>query len=275
MKMVHCNNADLYFPESANLPGLTVQTFGHELPPPGYDTGNMIRPIWVLHYVVSGKGVFRGETFAAPCGFLMIPGEAQRITVDLDSPPFEHYWVEFSGESVPGLLLAAGYENRSNIFSEPSYYRFFDSFAGITSPSTAAFNNADLAAVSVFFELLSLHTPKAGLQKNQPQETQYAARIRKYIHDHYQEQITVSDIAASAHISVKYAGKVFKKAYGTTPVHYLNQYRMQCAQTILLRQSIPISELGKLVGVPDPSYFCKLFRSFSGGLSPSQFVRKQ
>ena len=274
MQKVHFNYADLYFPKPLALHGLSVLTYGHEKPPAGYDINDMLRQIWVLHYVVSGTGTFNGKySFTAPCGFLMTPYESQRITVAPDSPPFEHYWVEFHGESAEDLLRDAGFETSSTLFRECDYNRIFDVFTNITAQTPSLSVNADFTAVSSFFELLSLHSDKN--RQNPPrQESVYASKLRSFIHENYQKQISAADIAAAARISPKYAARLFKSEYGVSPVHYLNQYRIQCAQTILQHGPVAINELAESVGIPDPSYFCKLFRKFSSGLSPSQFAKK-
>ena len=277
MKKVNFNHAELYFFEAIALDGLTVSTYAHHKPLPGYDSTRMTRPIHVLHYVVSGKGFFCGEPFEGPCGFLMVPDQEHYYTVDPspEAPPFEQYWVEFSGEKAQQLLTDAGFSQHSYIFFERNFSRIFDAFAKIASSETLSQRRSNFLAISVFFELLSLHSTEQGDSSIQKQEYVYASQIRKYILDHYQQPITATDIASSVHLSIKYVSKLFKKVYGQTPIHYLNYHRIRCAQALLLQNNIAINELASLVGIPDASHFCKLFKAYSNGISPTKFAKRK
>lgn len=275
MRKIYFNYADLYFLEVTAMDGLTISVYGHQKPLPGYSSGELARPTYILHYIVQGKGSFCGTSFEGPCGFLMVPNQKQYYTVDPDpnSPPFEHYWIEISGEKAPQLLTDAGFLLKSHIFYEKNFSRIFDTFAKITVDDALPQKKADLLGFSIFFELLSLHSTDATKSDVQKQEYVYATKIRKFILENYQKNITATDIASSVHFSIRYTSKIFKKVYGQTPIHYLNNHRIRCAQAVLLQNDIAISELADLVGIPDASHFCKLFKAYSNGLSPSKFQK--
>lgn len=97
-----------------------------------------------------------------------------------------------------------------------------------------------------------------------------------YIYEHYSEQITLEDIAASIHVSKSECCRCFKRAVNVTPFEYLTRYRiLQAAEKILQndRTAISISELASSVGFNNTSYFNKLFKQFLN-CTPTEF-RKQ
>lgn len=92
----------------------------------------------------------------------------------------------------------------------------------------------------------------------------------EYIHRDYSRRLTLADIAASANISKSEALRCFRKVLNTTPVKYLNDYRLTSAAKGLLMDSGTVSDLAGACGFESPGYFCKAFRE-KYGLSPREF----
>ena len=66
-----------------------------------------------------------------------------------------------------------------------------------------------------------------------------------YIWEHYTQPITIQDIAASANISKANASAVFQSSPKTTPIEYINQFRLlQAAQALTSTNKVfPISAI--------------------------------
>ena len=72
------------------------------------------------------------------------------------------------------------------------------------------------------------------------------ARLRKmmqFIWDHFHEKITLDDIAASANISKSAALRCFRSGMQTSPVGYLNDFRLNRAKELLLTSHSTVSEI--------------------------------
>ena len=54
---------------------------------------------------------------------------------------------------------------------------------------------------------------------------------------------------------------------------YLNRARIRRAEELLRKGDIPVSEVCGMVGYGDHSYFCKVFKKFTGK-TPSEFRRQ-
>ncbi len=64
--------------------------------------------------------------------------------------------------------------------------------------------------------------------------------------------------------------RIFRRAYGITPVGYMNSLRLERARTLILDTQLNISEIASRVGYTSPAYFGRLFRKNSGR-SPREY----
>ncbi|MBC8164709.1 MAG: helix-turn-helix transcriptional regulator [Bryobacteraceae bacterium] len=95
------------------------------------------------------------------------------------------------------------------------------------------------------------------------EQRRMAERLRKihsWLRDHYAEKISVADAAALCYMSESRFMKVFKKATGSTFVHYLTQLRLTEAVRLLRETHLSIAEIAARVGFNDQSYFDRKFK---------------
>jgi AraC family transcriptional regulator, melibiose operon regulatory protein len=81
-----------------------------------------------------------------------------------------------------------------------------------------------------------------------------------YIHAHYAEQLTVSQIAAASAISESECYRCFRKVLDASPIDYLLQYRIRAAAGLLSSSDMSVSDICFATGFNSPSYFAKVFR---------------
>lgn len=94
-------------------------------------------------------------------------------------------------------------------------------------------------------------------------------KIIQYIHDHYDEQLTLADVSKLFNFNYSYLSAYFSSHNEEGFNEFLNKIRIQKACDFL-KQDIPISDISSMVGYSDHSYFCKVFKKFTG-LTPSNF----
>lgn len=103
--------------------------------------------------------------------------------------------------------------------------------------------------------------------------TEQRDRLRSmlaYIHKHYAEKITLSEIAETAGISEREASRCFKKNLGHSPVEYLIGYRLNESKKLLQETAISITEISQRCGFSDSAYYGKAFRK-AYGLTPGAY----
>ena len=105
---------------------LYVQNTGCQQCPPGYGWGPGVRDHFLLHHVISGKGVYecrdRRYELAAGDTFLVYPNTAIHYRAD-EEQPWEYVWVGFGG------LDAGGFMERTDFTPDEPVYRGRDSEA--------------------------------------------------------------------------------------------------------------------------------------------------
>ena len=99
----------------------------------------------------------------------------------------------------------------------------------------------------------------------------YITEVMDFIRDHYAEPLTADTLAASVGISSTYLYRLFRDYAGLSPVNYINTIRLREAY-LLLEEGCNVTETALAVGIPNTSYFIKLFKD-STGKSPHQWIR--
>lgn len=91
----------------------------------------------------------------------------------------------------------------------------------------------------------------------------YVADAMRYIDEHYSESLTVGELARHINVSPTYLYRLFRDYVGTTPINYINSVRLRAAYK-LLDSGHNVTETAMAVGIPNISYFIKLFKSATG-----------
>lgn len=96
-------------------------------------------------------------------------------------------------------------------------------------------------------------------------------RVIEYIVANYTKPITLEELASQCHVSKQQVIRYFKAALNTTPIQYINSYRLAQAKELLFRQpQLTIKEIAAEVGFDSPHYFTRLFTTMHRE-TPSQY----
>ncbi|WP_419887545.1 AraC family transcriptional regulator [Neobacillus niacini] len=85
-----------------------------------------------------------------------------------------------------------------------------------------------------------------------------------FIHTHYQEPITLDEIASVSGFSRYYFIKQFQSQLNMTPVQYLTKIRIQKAAELLRSTTFSVTDVAAQVGYANANYFNKVFRKVVG-----------
>lgn len=83
----------------------------------------------------------------------------------------------------------------------------------------------------------------------------------KYINEHYSENISLDNLAASANVSKSECLRCFKNILHTTPYKYIMEFRLSKAADMLINTSKSIGEVAEATGFNQLSYFGKCFKN--------------
>ncbi|OXM85399.1 AraC family transcriptional regulator [Paenibacillus rigui] len=101
----------------------------------------------------------------------------------------------------------------------------------------------------------------------------YAETMMQWIEEHYSEDIQLEDIANALHLSKFYVSRLFQDETGGTIKQYLTARRIKQACRLLQTTALPVEQIGAEVGIPNASYFIRLFKRVVG-TTPLKYRRK-
>lgn len=119
---------------------------------------------------------------------------------------------------------------------------------------------------AVFYELLLT------LRRKEKAPTP-AYHIAKYIKEHYQSSVTLTDICQKFNFSKNHVINIFKREYGVTPVKYINDQKISRAKYLLEVTSNTVESIALESGFNDYSHFYKLFCK-NVGVAPANYREK-
>ncbi len=126
---------------------------------------------------------------------------------------------------------------------------------------------------TIWTNLYDLVEPRLSQQKKENRADEKVKRMMVYVYQHFDEKITVADIAASAFVSIRECFRIFNSSLGTTPERFVRDYRLRMACQMLTSTADSVTTIGYNCGFRNNSYFCKIFRE-NLGISPLAFRKK-
>ena len=109
-------------------------------------------------------------------------------------------------------------------------------------------------------------------KKAEPQEERTIVAVTRYMQEHLAEEISLSVLAETFHLSAQYISQLFKSEIGVGFLAYLTSIRMEQAKKLLLSTPLSIAEVSEQSGYGDYRVFTKTFKK-SEGVTPSQYRR--
>lgn len=97
----------------------------------------------------------------------------------------------------------------------------------------------------------------------------------RYIHQHYQESVTLSEIAGAAALSERECLRCFRRTLQMSPMQYVLRYKvMQGAEFLCGNPNRSIADAAASCGFDSPSHFSKMFRRYYN-CTPREYRRRE
>lgn len=81
-----------------------------------------------------------------------------------------------------------------------------------------------------------------------------------YMYEHYTKSISLDELFGVAGLSRPTFMRLFKVVTGTSPISFLNEYRVTTAKRMLLETSMTVTDIGYAVGFYDTPHFVRTFK---------------
>ncbi|MDD6240136.1 MAG: AraC family transcriptional regulator [Eubacteriales bacterium] len=141
---------------------------------------------------------------------------------------------------------------------------------GLAKDQPTGYELQALACVAMILRQVYLVYKEEPLRSEQEEDLRLYKKMTSYIYEHYSEQISLSDIASSADISRSKCSVLFHRYAETSPIDFLNSYRLEMAATQLLSTKETIASIAFACGFNQQSYFSRMFlREY--GMTPKAY----
>lgn len=102
----------------------------------------------------------------------------------------------------------------------------------------------------------------------------FCVQIKDYMDAHFKEALDLDALAKIAKQNKYYLAHAFSQSYGISPMRYLMKRRIDESMHLLAQTTMPIYDIGDIVGFSSPSHFAQAFKRVTGS-SPNAYRKSQ
>lgn len=241
---------------------------------PGHSIGPEVRPNYIIHFVLEGKGVFqvgdkRYEVQKGQ-GFLIEPETLIQYKAD-DREPWTYIWIGFSGARAAKYLSDIGLHSGKMVFHcekvdelkkvilQMFKYQHF-----------SVANQYHLQGLLCEFLGYIAEGVRGNELEEESDDNKYVRDAVNYIRNNYFRGITVAEIAEHVSVNRSYLYKLFEETFEMSPKEFLTRFQVSRAKELLSWSDITIESVASACGYKDALAFSKVFRKVIG-ISPTAY----
>lgn len=244
---------------------------------PLHSFGPAVRPDYIIHYILKGKGRYYIEEtqycLEAGQGFLIEPNVLTFYQAD-EKDPWEYLWVGFNGSNVKEYLQDIGLNSGRFIFRSGYAAKLksvvVDMLQNTTSTITNQYERQSL--LYSFFAILSKNI-NISVPRGQDGENIHIRRAVEFVRNNYFNSIRITDIAKYVCVDRTYLYELFRRYLDVSPQDYLTNYRLTRAAELLTLTELTVGEIALSCGYQNAYSFGKAFKA-KRGITPVKYREK-
>ena len=249
---------------------------GYEACEPLHSFGPAVRANYLIHFIVSGKGIFyagnQSYKLGAGEGFLIEPDVSTFYQADA-ADPWTYFWIGFDGEKAPEIISKIGLGNTNLTFHSTQLEEMEKIILEIINHSTLA-NYDELMIESLMYKFMAtISKDITVLGSERIKGNEYVRQAVEYIQANYAKPIHIQDVADYVNINRGYLYSLFMKELDMSPQEYLRNVRLTRASEQLNVTDMPVEAVAAANGYPDPAVFTKAFKKMHG-ISPTRYRKR-
>ena len=234
---------------------------------------------WAISFVRDGsvETLTRGARSRAECGTVMVHPPALPYAEYAETPG-THEWIVFECDVRPGLALFQLYPAAPTVaLAEPTAFSaLFDLLLHAWEGHPSALRDARVSALTLQILAVILEDWQGAGSPPRPPALMTAqdrfSGLIVYLSQHLDRKLGRDDIAAFAHLQPNHLDRVFRRAYGVSPMQMLRDLRLQRARHLLESSDQTVAAVAALCGFEEAGYFTRVFRRIVGQ-TPGEYRR--
>ena len=254
-----------------------INFVGHEVCTPGHSFGPAIRPSYIIHYILKGRGKFYCDNneyeLKESNAFLIEPNAMTFYQADFNDP-WEYIWIGFKGEKVHEILKRMGLSYQNPILCIDKKNKLISIAEGLLSTDSSGLKE-ELKRQALLYDFLSticgntLYSQSMS-KSNEIRNNNYLVQAIEFIQNNFYHTINVADVSSYLGISRNYLFTLFKKNIGHSPLEYLTYCRLSRACHLLDDSGLSVENVAYSCGYESLSVFSKAFKQ-KYNISPSAY----
>ena len=238
--------------------------------------GPALKPHYLVHYILSGKGRFiiggKEYPLEAGYGFLITPDELAFYQAD-ENDPWTYVWVGFSGTQAAEYIGNIGLSVRQPIFKSEESQELYRIVKDMMEHNTFGLSH-DLRRNGQLGVFLSIIAEGTKVTENETDKANnYVRKAVSFIQSNYCNPIKVTDVADYVCINRSYLYTLFQNSIGMSPQQFLSTFRITKATELLQLTALPIESIALSCGYQDPLVFTKAFKQMKK-MSPTSYRKE-
>lgn len=271
-------NSQIHQAKDRQFSDLYLCFCGYEECLPGHSFGPAVRPNYIIHYILKGKGRFQTEEASYDLnegqGFVIEPGVQTFYQADEDDP-WTYIWIGFDGSRAAKYLSGMGLGGSRLTYHSSQKEELHSIVQDMLEHNTYATADQFLmesllyrffSALSKDLDVLSPASEKDG--------NLYVRKAVEFIQTSYCTPIKVTDIADYVCINRSYLYTLFQRELKMSPQEYLSNYRLTRSAELLLITDLSVEGVAFSCGYTDPLVFSKAFKT-KNGKTPSAYRKEK
>lgn len=245
---------------------------------PMHSYGPAVRPNYIIHYVLDGKGYYLvGEKrydVSKGQGFLIEPEVSTFYQAD-EKEPWTYLWVGFGGTQAKHFLQDIGLHSGQLIF-QGNYGEELKQIVFNMLKHTDSTSSNLYYLQGMLYEFFSVLAKDTVIERASEisKENIYIEEAISYIRNYYANGISVEDIAVHLNLNRSYLYTLFKKNLNMTPKEFLTRFRISRAKEQLTLTDFSVENIAKSCGYRDTLVFSKAFKALVG-LTPTAYRKEE
>lgn len=151
------------------------------------------------------------------------------------------------------------------------YYPYAALFKKATAESNLKGAGSEYLTNGILMQIIGYLFKESAIHKNDISKHKKVDRAVEYMISHSEDaELQISDLSPIAQMSEKSFRRIFKELYGKTPYEFLQKYRLEKAEILLVNTNRSISDIALSCGFSDVYGFSHCFKRHLG-ISPQGY----